>query len=134
WHPFPDKLSWEIAKWAMLRGPTSTTLTDLLAIEGVYDRLQLPFKTAKDLNAIIDNQLPRRPVFKQDKISVGGQSFNVYYRDTLDCIKALYGDPEFAPYMAYAPERHYVDDAQTNRVYNEMKTGKWWWRVQMRPG
>ncbi|KAI0039049.1 hypothetical protein FA95DRAFT_1585366 [Auriscalpium vulgare] len=131
YHPFPSKLAWEVAKWAKLRGPTSTALTDLLAIEGVYERLELPFKTAKDLNAIIDGQLPPRPPFKQEKISVGGQSFDFYHRDALECIKALYGDPDFAPHMAYAPERHYTDEGQTVRVYNEMKTGKWWGRVQV---
>ncbi|KAI0039905.1 hypothetical protein FA95DRAFT_1612202 [Auriscalpium vulgare] len=130
YHPFPSKLAWEVAKWAKLRGPTSTALTDLLSIDEVYERLNLPFKNAKELNAIIDHQLPRRPRFKQDRVSVGGQSFDVYYRDALECIKALYSDPEFAPHMAFAPERHYADEDQTNRVYNEMKTGKWWWRVQ----
>ncbi|KAI0039026.1 hypothetical protein FA95DRAFT_1504736 [Auriscalpium vulgare] len=130
YHPFPSKMAWEVARWAKLRGPTSTALTDLLSIDGVSDALDLPFKNANELNSIIDNQLPRRPAFKHDRIEVGGEKFDFYYRDALECIKALYGDPEFAPYMAFAPERHYSDADQTIRVYNQMHTGKWWWRVQ----
>lgn len=35
YHPFASKLDWEVAKWAKLRGPSSTSLMDLLKIEGV---------------------------------------------------------------------------------------------------
>jgi len=35
YHPFASKLDWEVAKWAKLQGPSSTSLMDLLKIEGV---------------------------------------------------------------------------------------------------
>ena len=35
WAPFSSKLDWEIARWAKLRGPSSTAFSELLAIEGV---------------------------------------------------------------------------------------------------
>jgi hypothetical protein len=35
WAPFTSKIDWEIAKWAKLRGPGSTALSELLRIEGV---------------------------------------------------------------------------------------------------
>jgi len=35
WAPFNSKLDWEIARWAKLRGPGSTAVTDLLSINGV---------------------------------------------------------------------------------------------------
>ena len=35
WAPFASKLDWEIARWAKLRGPGSTAVTDLLKIDGV---------------------------------------------------------------------------------------------------
>jgi len=37
--PFTSKLEWEIAKWAKLRGPSSTAFTELMAIEGVSSNL-----------------------------------------------------------------------------------------------
>ena len=33
--PFANKINWDIAKWAKLRGPVSNSLAELLAIEGV---------------------------------------------------------------------------------------------------
>lgn len=33
--PFRDKLNWDIARWAKLRGPGSTALSELLSIPGV---------------------------------------------------------------------------------------------------
>ena len=33
--PFSSQIDWEFAKWAKLRGPTSTAVTDLLNIPGV---------------------------------------------------------------------------------------------------
>lgn len=35
WAPFESRVDWEIARWAKLRGPGSSALDELLAIEGV---------------------------------------------------------------------------------------------------
>jgi hypothetical protein len=35
WAPFASKIDWEIARWAKLRGPSSTALSELLRVEGV---------------------------------------------------------------------------------------------------
>ena len=37
--PFGSQIDWEFAKWAKLRGPTSTAVTDLLNIPGVSTRV-----------------------------------------------------------------------------------------------
>ena len=83
------------------------------------------------LNKIIDEQLPGRPRFKREEIVVAGESFDIYYRDVLECIRSLYSNPEFAPYLVFAPERHYTDADCTHRIYHEMHTGKWWWNTQV---
>ena len=41
WAPFQSQCDWEITHWAKMRGPTSTALTELLAIPGVRKRPQL---------------------------------------------------------------------------------------------
>ena len=38
YHPFASKLDWEVAQWAKLRGPSSTSFADLLKIDGVWLR------------------------------------------------------------------------------------------------
>ena len=91
----------------------------------------MSYKTTPQLNKIIDEELPGRPQFKQQEVVIGGETFDVYFRDIIPCIRALYGDPEFSSQLVFAPERHYVDKDCTVRSYNEMHTGNWWWSVQV---
>ena len=56
-----------------------------------------------------------------------------YYRDSLEAVKALLGDPTLAENMVYAPSRLYVqDETQNRRILTEMWTGDWWWELQVR--
>ena len=66
------------------------------------------------------------------EVVVGGESFELYARDIIECIRALWADPEFLPYLVFEPERHYADDDHTIRMYHDMNTGKWWWATQVR--
>ncbi|KAG2153066.1 uncharacterized protein EDB93DRAFT_1102813 [Suillus bovinus] len=111
--------------WSKLCGPSSTSFTDLLAIDGVRESLGLSFKNAKELNAIIDYELPTRcPKFRHEQVIIAGEAFDVYYRDVIECIKALYGDPNFADYLAFTPEWHYADEDQTTHLFHDMH--RWW--------
>ncbi|KAJ7254453.1 hypothetical protein C8J57DRAFT_1076155 [Mycena rebaudengoi] len=131
WAPFESQIDWEIARWAKLRGSTSTAFTDLLSIDGVFESLGLSYKNSRELNEIIDNALPSgRPAFTQQEVVIGGEAFDVYFRPILECVKALYGDPEFAQDLIFAPERHYADADKTIRVYHDMHTSVWWWKTQ----
>ncbi|KAH8976730.1 hypothetical protein EDB92DRAFT_1810600 [Lactarius akahatsu] len=130
WAPFRSQCDWEVAHWAKTRGPTSSALADLLAIPSVADNLGLSYRTPKELNDIIDKELPGCPPFKCQDLTIAGDTHQVYFRDTLQCIRSLYGNPEFARDLAFAPERHYVDHRRACRVYSEMHTGDWWWAVQ----
>ncbi|KAH8102731.1 hypothetical protein BXZ70DRAFT_890478 [Cristinia sonorae] len=129
--PFTSKRDFEFAMWAKTRGPGSNALDELLKIDGVQEDLGLAYKNTRELNKIIDTHLPSsRPRFRCKEILVAGEVFDVYYRDPLECIKALIGDPNFATDLVWTPERHYADPDKTIRVYHEMYTGKWWWNKQ----
>ncbi|KIJ12604.1 hypothetical protein PAXINDRAFT_14526 [Paxillus involutus ATCC 200175] len=130
WAPFESKLDFDMAVWAKLCGAGSTAFSDLLAVDEVCERLGLSYKNSQELNKIIDTRLPGRPRFQRQEIVVAGEAFDVYFRDILECIRALFGDPEFAPYLAFEPERHYADADHTTRMYHDMHTGKWWWQTQ----
>ncbi|KAJ7864581.1 hypothetical protein B0H14DRAFT_3084418 [Mycena olivaceomarginata] len=116
--PFNSKLDWEVARWAKLRGAGSTAFTELLKINGVAQALGLSYRNSVELNSIIDEKLP-------------GEVFELYSRDIIECIRALFGDTEFAPYLFVVPERHYADKDQTIRLYHNMHTGRWWWSTQL---
>jgi hypothetical protein len=99
----------------------------------VVTQLGLSFKNVKELNDIIDRGIPRssRPMFQREEIIIGNEAYNVYFRDVIECIRALYGDPEFAPYLVFRPEEHYVDDSRQVRLFHDMHTGRWWWSTQV---
>jgi Plavaka transposase len=56
----------------------------------------------------------------------------VYFRDVIACLRALFGNPDFAPILVFAPEKHYTDELRTARLYHDMHTGRWWWSTQVR--
>ncbi|KAG6808411.1 hypothetical protein H0H92_004236 [Tricholoma furcatifolium] len=128
--PFASKLDWDIAKWAKLRGPSSTAFTELMHIDSVSEKLGLSFNSARELNKIIDISLPGRPRFERQEVLVGDEVCELFSRDVMACIQALLGDPDFAAYLVIVPERHYVDEEKTLRMYHDMHTGKWWWSTQ----
>ncbi|KAG1738098.1 uncharacterized protein EDB91DRAFT_1082859 [Suillus paluster] len=101
WAPFTSRIDYKVARWAKLRGQGSTAFSDLLDIEG------------------------------RQEILMAGEAFDVYFWDIIECVKALFGDPELTPYLVFAPERHYSDEDKTQRLYHEMHTGQWWWHTQV---
>jgi hypothetical protein len=105
-------------------------LTRLLQVR---DSLNLSYGTSPELNKIIDEKLPGRPKFTRSEVVVNGEVFHLYSRDILECVRALWGDTDFAPYLFVVPERHYIDKDKTIRMYHNMHmhTGKWWWSTQV---
>lgn len=84
------------------------------------------------MNQILDHELEGRPSFQRKEVKVGDEVLEFYSRDVIQCIRALYGDPQFAEHLVFAPERHYTSQERSCRVYNEIHTGDWWWTVQVR--
>ncbi|KZV78680.1 hypothetical protein EXIGLDRAFT_589467, partial [Exidia glandulosa HHB12029] len=83
------------------------------------------------LNQIID-QLPGYGEWKSTLVSIDGsdQTHEVFYRNPLDCLRALWADPTFAEHMSFAPEKRFADALKNIRLYTEMKTGDFWWDIQ----
>ena len=86
----------------------------------------------KGLNDIIDNELAGPPNFECKELCIGNERLDFYCRDTLQCIRTLYGDPAFVQDLVFSPVQHYADAEQTCRVISEMHTGDWWWSIQVR--
>jgi hypothetical protein len=59
----------------------------------------------------------------------------IHYRDPVDVIRGLWGDPKLARSMRYKPVKVYSrkDRRTRKRIYGEMWTGKWWHAIQVRP-
>ncbi|KAF8975663.1 hypothetical protein BDQ17DRAFT_1395239 [Cyathus striatus] len=127
---YPIQLEWDIAKWAKLQGSSSNVFDQLIQIDGVIDKLGLSFHSSSELNQRIDDDLPGCPHFVWKEICIGNEICDVYFQDIIDCVKALLGDPNFAPYLVFEPEKHYTDDSETTRMYHDMHTERWWWEKQ----
>ncbi|KAH9175218.1 hypothetical protein EDB89DRAFT_2113355 [Lactarius sanguifluus] len=130
WAPFYSQCDWEIMRWAKMHRPTLSAVTDILAIPKVVDKLSLSYHMPNELNKIIDKELPGHPQFKCEDMTITGNTLQFYFRDVLECIRTLYGNPEFARDLVFVPECHYTDHERKCHVYSEMHTGDWWWAVQ----
>jgi len=94
--------------------------------------LGLSYSSSDELNTIIDKKLPNGlPKFVREEFTLAGQTYEFYHRDIIQCIRALYGDPELAEFLVHAPERHFTGPDKKTRIYSEMHTGKWWWTRQV---
>lgn len=103
----------------------------ILTSTQMHEKLGLSFKNSVQLNAMVDH-LPGRPRFTHEQIKIAGETFDIYYRNVLECIRTLFGDPEFSPYLIFKPQRVYSDADKTERVFSDMHTAKWWWATQVR--
>ncbi len=106
-------------------------------------RTKPSFKNKQLLLQKIDD-LPRGPTWECELWEVEGDEYDedgnlrtetleLWRRNPVDCIKELIGNPLFSDCIRYAPERHYLDAAGTDPIWDEMWTGEWWWDLQVRP-
>jgi len=55
----------------------------------------------------------------------------IRYRDPLQAIASLLGNPAHASDIVYCPSKIFTDSSKSKRIYNEMWTGDWWNTVQV---
>jgi hypothetical protein len=72
----------------------------------ICERLGLSYHSSQQLNNIVDSFLPEIPKFQRDSVIMGGEVFELHSRNIIDCIKSLFGDPEFTSHLLLVPERH----------------------------
>ena len=107
-------------------------LSSLITLPKLAGNLGLSFSSADELNAVIDKKLPNGlPKFVQEEFTLAGQTYEFYHRDVMQCVRALYGDPELVEFLVHAPEKHFTGPDKKTRIYSEMHTGKWWWTRQV---
>lgn len=59
------------------------------------------------------------------------QPIRLYYRDAIDCVESLFGNPLFTKCMEYTPKRVYQTAERLIRVFHEWLTGDSAWRLQV---
>ncbi|KAH9910544.1 uncharacterized protein B0H18DRAFT_844521, partial [Fomitopsis serialis] len=127
WKPFASELDWRVAMWVVREDVGQKSINRFLSIPGVVDKLGLTFKDIRELFMKIDD-IPDRAAWKTSSLAFPDrpdEKHLVRYRDILEAIKALLGNPSYAKYIVYRPKRVFTDRSRTKRIFTEMWTGLW---------
>ncbi|KAI9460078.1 hypothetical protein F5148DRAFT_1276771 [Russula earlei] len=146
WAPFEDTDEWELVNW--LINQVNKTGTDEFLKLGLVSPtthlmmkcFQLAYKSAYSFFKKIDT-LPAGSLWHTETFSFTGDlldkngeptqdHFELWYRNSLQCVEELISNPMFEKYISYVPERIYEDSTGNTRVYDEMWTADWWWEMQ----
>ena len=99
----------------------------------MVEKLELSFKNVRELFGKVDS-IPDRALWHEGTIAFPDkpdEEYAVRYRDILEAIQALLGNPAHMKHIVYRPKRVFTDQSRTNRIYTEMWTGLWWNTVQV---
>lgn len=55
----------------------------------------------------------------------------MFARNPVDVVRELIGSLHLDGSIQYAPQRQYTSDKRDVQVFDEMWSGRWWWRMQV---
>ncbi|KAF8870609.1 hypothetical protein BD779DRAFT_1614047 [Infundibulicybe gibba] len=142
--PFRDEAEWELAKW-MIKNVGHGQAENLLKLPIIANRAKPSFSNKREFLERVD-QLPvgvrwncvdleitgDEPDLEKDSTGTTKrvEKAELWYRNPLECVEELIGNPAFQDVMKYSPERLYNDERGESQMINEMWTGSWWWDIQ----
>jgi hypothetical protein len=62
-----------------------------------------------------------------------GLFYTIRYRNVLEAIQSLWGDPALAAHLIYRPTKIFSDENKKTRIFTELWTGQWWHIIQVNP-
>lgn len=139
WAPFDNEKEFRFAEWVVKHRISKTAVDELLkspAFGGNHT-----FTSAYSLFKKLDNMVYELGMhtWKTGKVSFNRSDTgnristtaytSFYYRNPVTCIEFLLRQSAYKEHMTYAPVREYNDENE--RVYSELHTGDWWWRMQV---
>ncbi|KAH9910674.1 uncharacterized protein B0H18DRAFT_894788 [Fomitopsis serialis] len=133
WAPFESEMDWRFASWAIQEGLTLGSIDRALEIPGFQERLGLSYHNSRSLLQRVDS-LPDRAEWMERCLSFKdrpNEKHLLQFRDIIQAIRTLLGNPEHADHIVYRPRRIFSDASRTHRLYNKMWTGCWWHAVQV---
>ncbi|KAH9933849.1 uncharacterized protein B0H18DRAFT_870424 [Fomitopsis serialis] len=133
WEPFESEMDWRFASWAIQEGLTQGSIDRALEIPGFKERLGLSYHNSRSLLQRVDS-LPERAEWIERCLSFKdrpNERHLLQFRDIIQAIRTLLGNPEHTDQIVYRPRRIFSDASRKHRLYNEMWTGRWWHAVQV---
>ncbi|KAJ7737447.1 hypothetical protein DFH07DRAFT_753069 [Mycena maculata] len=143
WYPFESEEEWELARWLMTSGLSQKKTDEYLKLKTVRNRIKPSFANNRAFLQFID-ELPAGPQWYCHAFELEGdeldaeqqpkkETVEMWYRDPLECVKELLGNPSFAGKQGYKPIRVFrrlKDGVYSNQEFSEMWTAEWWWNIQ----
>lgn len=102
------------------------------------ERLGLSFSTARSMFQQVDAIPTRCGEWFTKRLSFKDrpdEHFTIRYRDPIEAIKGLWGDPAFANELVYKPAKIFRGKqvSEQDRMFSEMWTGGFWNAAQVWP-
>jgi hypothetical protein len=108
----------------------------------VTDRVKPSFDKKKTFLETIDGlpigapwnvkQIPMTGDILDDDGVMRTETAELWFRDPVECVKELIGNPAFKAVMDYALTRLFVDAEGNEEFISEMSSASWWWKMQVR--
>ncbi|KAG1760237.1 hypothetical protein EDD22DRAFT_980691 [Suillus occidentalis] len=121
-YPFASHLDWEVACWAVQEGIGHKAFDRLLAIPGVRECLGLQYHNTRSLHQTVDS-IPAHAKWQSTYLAFHDKpqhKHELHYRNPLDAIQALLGNPAHARDIVYKPSTIFTDSTHSTRIYNEI--------------
>ncbi|KAI1785254.1 hypothetical protein LXA43DRAFT_976331 [Ganoderma leucocontextum] len=134
-YPFASRRDWEIAYWFIREEPGHKAFDRFLRIPGIRESLGLSYDTVRAMLELIQSIPERAGQWYVKRLSFQDrpdQKFTIRYRNVLDGICSLWGDPALSKHLVYKPRHVFTDATRQKRIYSEMSTGNWWHAIQSR--
>ncbi|KAJ6605116.1 hypothetical protein B0H10DRAFT_1957239 [Mycena sp. CBHHK59/15] len=106
----------------------------------IADRVQPSFDNKRTFLDSIDSlptgtkwdirHIPLTSDLVDDDGALRTETAELWFRDPVECVKELIGNPAFKAVMDYALRRLFVDAEGTEEEINEMSSASWWWKMQ----
>jgi len=141
YRPFQSEQEYRIARWIVKNRISKTAVDDLFSIPGMKNvtsssSAHTLLKRVDEMKYTIDDDS-----WKEGKVcfdqSVNPTSLrdsdmvSFWYRDPVECIEFLLQQPAYRDHMVYAPMHEHNEVGE--RMFSEINTGNWWWRIQVSP-
>lgn len=100
----------------------------------MVEKLGLSYRNIAGLHKNVDNLRARAGEWKVRCLRFKDKPEDEYifrYRDVIEAIKSLWGDPALASHLVYRPRKVFKDSSKSTRMYSEMWDGKWWDIIQV---
>ncbi|THV02093.1 hypothetical protein K435DRAFT_583957, partial [Dendrothele bispora CBS 962.96] len=104
--PFTSALDWHVAKWAVEEGINLERYTDKLV--QTKEKLGLSFHNSRTMMKMVDKIPDRCGKWSTKRLRFKdspNEWYTIQYRDPIEVIKGLWGDPAFSHLLEFKPKK-----------------------------